>query len=572
LAEVATDRLPRLVFYSTCDLYDVRFDSSQSKCPSDAFGSAVHALATGALSPLEFIRGFGAEARPSVVITVHSLTFGIVVCSRNACCDKRALRRCESKRSCCQASSACGVAAAAACACRCCFNNLPSIIESDARRGVCQQLTQPVVLGCVQPNGRFRIPVLPCQVAECRPDETFSVLIACRYTCRAAAHHGGNVPDRHTSPPAISGLVQSGYCNVLSACSLFYPVWPNAGGDTRASGTSVWSVDVTSRLAVLWLSPESEKVLVTCGPIVVDSSAIAAGTAGGSLIALHPDSGNLLWTLHTGTGCKVVDARYVHNSNQLVVGTACGNLIAFDYWSHTVMWNVTLGASLATTPVHTADGSIWCAVEGSVVNVSPTGGISWSYQLTNDSVSSNIVAFTDGTITAGLTSGGLLSLKSRHARTTPLDSFRPVVHVCVSPLNTVIASDSAGYMFAVSGYSGKLLWRSAGPFTSPPSVLRDVVVVGSPEGLAALFVTNGTVAWQVAWTSQTRVQPTVSVTGHVVVALDDSSVAVVNASTGSFVWKSTLDNSLNLTSPVVIHADGTLYGVNSNQTLVSFAV
>jgi outer membrane protein assembly factor BamB len=373
-------------------------------------------------------------------------------------------------------------------------------------------------------------------------------------------------------PPRFLDFVQSGYCNVLSACSLFYPVWPNAGGDTRASGTSVWSVDVTSRLAVLWLSPESEKVLVTCGPIVVDSSAIAAGTAGGSLIALYRDSGNLLWTLHTGTGCKVVDARYVHNSNQLVVGTACGNLIAFDYWSHTVMWNVTLGASLATTPVHTADGSIWCAVEGSVVNVSPTGGISWSYQLTNDSVSSNIVAFTDGTITAGLTSGGLLSLKSRHARTTPLDSFRPVVHVCVSPLNTVIASDSAGYMFAVSGYSGKLLWRSAGPFTSPPSVFRDVVVVGSPEGLAALFVTNGTVAWQVAWTSQTRVQPTVSVTGHVVVALDDSSVAVVNASTGSFVWKSTLDNSLNLTSPVVIHADGTLYGVSSNQTLVSFAV
>jgi len=309
----------------------------------------------------------------------------------------------------------------------------------------------------------------------------------------------------------------------------------DAGGTVSAfaagSGARVWSASVT---------PENEKSAEGFGGgIALDGGQLYATTGYGTVVALNPNSGEIIWTKRTGEPIRSSP-------------TAAGGKIYFvstDSVLHSL--SATDGSELWTARGLPTPATL-------LSNVSPAVGKGFV-----------VAPFAAGDIVAYQANDGQRAWNdslSRESDTTASgilgDPARPVIDQ-----GMVFAVSHGGKMIASSETTGERLWTKSVASTQMPWVAGDTVYVLEVTGkVLALSRADGKVRWKVDLSASGRWSGPVLAGGKVWAVSADGLVVGADARTGTLSSQVDLDTEVYV-SPVV--ADGRMYILSDNARLIA---
>ncbi len=251
-----------------------------------------------------------------------------------------------------------------------------------------------------------------------------------------------------------------------------------------------------------WSTPLPAQIVST--PAVGPDGTVYAGCVDGSLHAINPVTGQILWNYTTSIGSSslwfVSSPAIGENGATLFVGGIDGNLYAIDTADGSLKWKFLTnngGYAVNSSPAIDSRGTVYVSVDnGYLYAITPgtTGAtLKWSAQITNDG---------NGFPVTGLTSNSLLSLLSSPA---------------IGPDGTIYVGgyyEIYGTLYAINPEDGSEKWHqplttdfnlTAEAVVSTPAVAADGTVYVQTNTNGLLFAVDP--AGNILWTYPTSSSP-----------------------------------------------------------------
>jgi outer membrane protein assembly factor BamB len=375
--------------------------------------------------------------------------------------------------------------------------------------------------------------------------------------------------------------------------------WPQPGGSpSNAPGHATLS----AAPKVIWTADagtgSSSSGKVTASPIVYDGRVYtldagarvsAFAVNGGSMVwrvSMVPDSerkAGSIWTIggnNTGGG---YGGGLAADNGRLYVATGYGTLSALDPKTGKVVWTKHLGAPMRASPTAAGDRVFVVMTDGRVMALTGTDGTElWTAKGVPEQASliaSPSPAVDGDTVAAPLPSGELLGLKlangeqvwnealTRARGNTAIgamsDASRPVIDRGI-----VYATGHGGLTLALQARTGERLWGINLASTQAPVVAGDYVFVVDTAGqILALNRRDGKTLWTAKLpNSNTWSGPTLA-GGQLWLVSAKGALVGVDAATGRVASQASLGNA-SFIAPVA--AGGRLYVLTDNARLVAF--
>lgn len=232
----------------------------------------------------------------------------------------------------------------------------------------------------------------------------------------------------------------------------------------------------------------------------------------------------------------------------------------------TAKWKLQTGADIWSTPVVSADGSIYLGSnDGRLYAISPRGEVKWKVALGRQ-VKTTPALSADGTIYAGGDDGSLYALSpDGKVRWRAKLAEGALTSPAPAPDGSIVVGCDDWHIYAVSP-QGKLKWKAKTGWcvTAAPAVHSDgTVYAGSWDKSLYAFSPSGRVKWSMKTGGMLRATPALAPDGMVYFGSDDGLYAVT--SEGQLTWKAPLDGAAD--SSPAIAADGTIYVGSSTNLL-----
>ena len=374
--------------------------------------------------------------------------------------------------------------------------------------------------------------------------------------------------------------------------------WPQPGGVPNnspghlalgATVKQVWSAD-----AGTGSSPGAK---VTASPIIYDGRVYTldasarvtafAVTGGSSLwrVSLVPDSERkgASWFSLGGSPIGGYGGGMAADNGRLYVATGFGSMSALDPKTGKVLWTKTLGAPIRSSPTATADRVFVNTTEGRVFALAGTDGNElWSSRglpeaasliaSPSPAVDGDVVVapFSTGEVMAlRLTTGetiwseSLTRTRGTSAMASLSDAARPVIDN-----GTVFAVGHGGRMVAAMARTGERLWSINLTSTQAPWVAGDLVfVVDSAGQLQALNRRDGQTIWTIKLPDSNVWSGPTLAGGALWLVSSKGTLIGVDAPTGRVTSQQSIGNP-SFIAPVV--AGGRLFVLTDSAKLIAF--
>lgn len=292
----------------------------------------------------------------------------------------------------------------------------------------------------------------------------------------------------------------------------------------------------------------------------------------GSVYALDPATGSMLWSYHMGTyawwGSPAVAKGLVY------VGNAKGTLLALNATTGALVWRYDTGSFIRSSITVVNNVVYFCSDNSNVYALNASTGVKlWSF-LTQGSGNSMLSspAVVDNVVYVGAGDNNIYALNASTG--AKLWSYATGNGVGSSPAvanGVVYVSSDDGNLYALNATAGALVWLYPAGGTSP-AVANGVVYVGAggyPWTLFALDAATGSVLWSFSNTDNDGVAATPAVANGVVyIASYFGSFYAIDANTGALLWG---PSNYEIPSSVTV-ADGTVYFGSGYSTVYAFGL
>lgn len=374
---------------------------------------------------------------------------------------------------------------------------------------------------------------------------------------------------------------------VILPGAILNPVWSqpggvatNAPGHLSLSGSSLqvrWSADIGYG--------SSSKGKLTSSPIIVDGRIYTLDTRG-RLSAFSTGSGSKLWsgslTPENEKDYEGFGGGLAADGGRLFAATGYGTVSAVNPENGSILWTTKIGAPIRSSPTAAAGKVFVVSTEGEITCLAAVDGQRlWSYRglpesaalLTNASPAvlgeMVVVPFPSGEIVAiDIASGKPVWAESltRRRASSSLSSLtnpsRPVIYQ-----NTVYAVGHAGKMLATSVEHGERVWNQNIAGVQTPWVAGNSVFVVDLNGkLMALDRRDGKVHWVSELEKAYSWNGPVLAGGVLWLVSSKGLIVGVNAVDGKVMTQKDLGTTVFI-SPVV--ANGKMYVLNDNGRLMA---
>jgi outer membrane protein assembly factor BamB len=292
--------------------------------------------------------------------------------------------------------------------------------------------------------------------------------------------------------PAVASLsVDVGVLPARSAGSV-------RGVDARRTGRSRLAGPDTN--AVLWQRSLGDKV--RSSPVIGPDGTIYVGSHANKLHAIHPQTGEVVWTFSTGFPGDVWASPAVASDGTIYIGSDNNSLQAVNP-DGTLKWAYSTGADIKSSPVVTPRGDIVFGSEDDrVYCLTPSGDEKWRYKTGRDVKSSPAVG-PDGTIFVGSDDDKLYALRPDDGSrlwSRDLDDRDVKSSPAVGVGGVLYVGSDANTLFALRTDDGFLIWKFTAPsgdVKSSPAIGADgTVYVGSDDGRLYAVSPSGQEKWR----------------------------------------------------------------------------
>lgn len=312
------------------------------------------------------------------------------------------------------------------------------------------------------------------------------------------------------SPAVADGLVYTG-----SIRGTLYAL-------DAATGAVVWELDVRSGpLGLAWMY---QSPTVADGVVYQAYSSQAEGTP---LVALDATSGNELWRTGSLGGSFLPHSFAAVGDDHVYVGAGGGTISAVDPDDGQVVWQASpAGGWMRSTPMY-AHGKVLMNYQGDqlVALDADTGAVAWRYRSPGDSFlfgngTASVPAVADGTAYVGFADGSVsaIDLESGSLQWTQRTGDGVISSPAVSGGYLYVGSND-GHLYGLDRATGQPLWdHEIGTWVaSSPAVTGNTVVAGAWDGNLYAFTADGR--------EPTERWPRFAIAGQVTDAADETAIA-----------------------------------------------
>ena len=311
-----------------------------------------------------------------------------------------------------------------------------------------------------------------------------------------------------------------------------------------SGGSSVWRMSLVpdnERKSGSWFSLGGNNPIGGYGGgLAADNGRLYVATGFGSLSALDPKTGKLLWTKTLGAPIR---SSPTATADRVFVNTTEGRIFALAGTDGSELWSsrgLPEAASLIASPSPAVDGDV-------VVTPFSTGEVMALRIATGQTVWSESLTRTRG-------SSAMASLS---------DAARPVIDN-----GTVFAVGHGGRMIAATARTGERIWSINLTSTQPPWVAGELVfVVDSAGQLQALNRRDGQTVWTIKLPDSNVWSGPTLAGGTLWLVSSKGTLAGIDAATGRVTSQQSL-GSPSFIAPVV--AGGRLYVLTDNARLIAY--
>lgn len=247
-------------------------------------------------------------------------------------------------------------------------------------------------------------------------------------------------------------------------------------------------------------------------PVVAEGLAIYAGGRGddAAISALRLEDGDAVWSQNTGApvvgGLTVLDG-------QLYAGTAGGRVLSLSLEDGEVVWEHRVTGRADTSPAVTAD-TVYVTSEDFSTGVATlsaldreTGEERWLFTPSGPALGVSSVSFGGGLAIAGMGDFMVHAFDGATGRERWIAQARAPFSARLVPAVATVGSDPAvvlgdraGHVYRLDPGSGELVWTFRVPGTildSSPVIAGDAAVVGDDSGQAsAIDLSSGLLVWK----------------------------------------------------------------------------
>jgi len=253
---------------------------------------------------------------------------------------------------------------------------------------------------------------------------------------------------------------------MLSNLTLCYVLILLPAADLKAHLTSLDRLSFSQPLTIRWVYESDETVNLT--PAFNDAS-VYLPLAGGAVISLQVDSGQLMWRADIGgefSAAPVADTEGVYVASVLALSTnktnpvqATGTLRALGVTSGVTRWMRTLKFPLRGALAVNSQSVFGGSADGRVYSVNKqTGVIEWASQYTAPFFSTPVLS--GNNIYVGNEKGTLIVLDQKTGQIKRRYQTRGAIRGAVAVIGSRIYFGSAdGYVYAYDETKGQLMWR-----------------------------------------------------------------------------------------------------------------
>jgi len=266
--------------------------------------------------------------------------------------------------------------------------------------------------------------------------------------------------------------------------------------------------------------------------VVVDGSGLYAATAGGRLLKLDVERGELLWAVNLSgdvSSTPTVDGRRVY------IGDDNGVLWCVDGEDGSLLWNLTADGAIKSSPLVALSSVIFTTYGGSVYRVDPDSGIvAWKKKVSESWIHTS-PSFSEGRVFFGGCDGNLycLSLSTGELLWNFTASYIPS-SPAVSGGRVYFGSYDQ-YLYCLNSTRGALIWKTrlGGGIYSSPAVGDGLVVVGCDDGkMYSLRADNGEIVWSCGL-SRRAVKSSPALLKGAVIAGTERGIVLISSENGS---------------------------------------
>ena len=352
--------------------------------------------------------------------------------------------------------------------------------------------------------------------------------------------------------------------------------WSQPGGNAsnapghlalKGAGRTLWRASAGSG--------SSSDGRLTASPIVVGQR-IFTLDAEGVVSAFSTASGDRAWRIELTPENEDSEEGFggglAYDQERLIVATGFGTVVALDPNSGKVLWNKSIGAPIRSSPTASGGKVFFVTTTSKLFCLSVGDGSEvWTYRGLSGATSllSNVSpAIAGDTVVVPFTSGDVVAYQIKEGRPAWVDSLsrrrggsslatlsdpaRPVIHK-----DMVFAVGHSGRMIAVSAKSGVRQWTTNVRGTQTPWAAGNTVYVVDINGkLMALTRDQGKVRWITDLPESTRWNGPVLANGKLWLASAAGLLVSVDSRTGKIDSQRDLDIPVFI-SPVV--ASGRMY-------------
>lgn len=266
------------------------------------------------------------------------------------------------------------------------------------------------------------------------------------------------------------------------------------------SGKRKWTFDLRREGLTSWLSGVSnwwtDKNARIAGGISAGYGKIYLGTESGDVIALNPETGELVWRAEVK---GEVLASPVAGDGLIIVATGAGTILALHPDTGEQRWifeneQPPLTIRGVSEPVIEAGGVIYGSAAGKIgVLVAERGFQAWEETVATPKGSTDLSRLVDvdakpvvagGTIYALAYNGELVALEMRSGRQLWKRDYASFRNMAIAG-NILYVVDAVGRIYAIDRRNGTEVWAQFGlhkHYLTAPAVYKDYLVVGDNKG------------------------------------------------------------------------------------------
>ena len=381
--------------------------------------------------------------------------------------------------------------------------------------------------------------------------------------------------------------------------------WSMFGHDVCRSGHTDFSGPVDKTLA--WYARDiniGSYTAAKSSPAVYKDKVVIGGDTG-KITAFHKFTGQILWEYQTGDNTKGIHSSPIIHDDRVFFGSYDHKVYALDLTTGKKVWSYDTGGWVGSSPA-IYDGKLFIGSDvgyknGQLIALDiKDGGLLWAFNSTGDIHSSPAVDPVLGIVFVGSNDKNIYALDmngsmdgDRGIRETSLNrsdlvwNFSTGNAIKASPVldpitHTVYVPSWDGYIYALNGSDGRLIWKKyIGPYLySSPAIYKDrLIVVGHylDGAVHALDKYTGDEIWAHDTGGYALASPTIA-NDTLYLGLKGNDIFALDIDTGGIKWY--YDNYANVTSSCAISSEmmfvasdspeGILYAFGRPTSIISF--